>query len=55
MTLPFGGCPTGSLDIDLNPAAFSVGFAGTSAATWTYSSGQPGEPQRGSFGVVCGK
>jgi hypothetical protein len=52
LTLPFIGCPAGFLDLDMEEASFSMGFNGTSIATWSYLAG-PGDPLTGTFSIPC--
>jgi hypothetical protein len=53
LTIPFGDCPTGGLDLGMNTTSFSLGFDGTTKAYWYYSVG-PGDPEKGSINLVCG-
>lgn len=53
MTQPLVACPTGSLEFDLESVSFSVGFTGSTTASWAYSAG-PGDPTTGTFPIPCG-
>ena len=53
LTIPFGDCPSGGLDLDMDTTSFSLGFDGTTTAWWYYSVG-PGDPEKGSINFVCG-
>lgn len=53
LTVPFIGCPTGSIDLDMEEASFRMGFDGSSMANWSYSAG-PGDPLTGTFSILCG-
>jgi len=53
LTLPFGGCPAGSIALDLEEASFDMGFNGSPTASWTFSA-EVGTPDTGSIGMTCG-
>jgi hypothetical protein len=52
MTVPFAGCPSGSIDLDMEEASFSMGFNGSSSASWSYAAGE-GDPLTGTFTIIC--